>query len=68
MNMLQHTEAEGKRIGIEVDMNTGTGWPFGGPHVSMTDAATKAIFQSYQVEGGKEITLDLKVEEEKQRL
>ena len=31
MNMLQHTEAEGKRIGIEVDMNTGTGWPFGGP-------------------------------------
>ena len=22
MNMLQHTEAEGKRIGIEVDMNT----------------------------------------------
>ena len=48
-------------------MNTGTGWPFGGPHVSMTDAATKAIFQSYQVEGGKEITLDLKVEEEKQR-
>ena len=37
----------------------------GGPHVSMTDAATKAIFQSYQVEGGKEITLDLKVEEEK---
>lgn len=67
MNMLQHTEAEGKRIGIEVDMNTGTGWPFGGPHVSMTDAATKAIFQSYQVEGGKEITLDLKVEEEKQR-
>lgn len=67
MNMLQHTETEGKRIGIEVDMNTGTGWPFGGPHVSMTDAATKAIFQSYQVEGGKEITLDLKVEEEKQR-
>ena len=37
--------------------STGTGWPFVGPHVSMTDAATKAIFQSYQVEGGKEITL-----------
>ena len=42
--------------------STGTGWPFGGPHVSMTDASTKAIFQSYQVEGGKEITLDLKVD------
>ena len=53
MNMLQHTETEGKRIGIEVDMNTGTGWPFGGPHVSMTDAATKAIFSILSSRGWK---------------
>lgn len=67
MQILQHTEAEGKRTGIEVDMNTGTGWPFGGPEVSVSDAATKAIFQSYQVEGGKEISLDIQVKDEKQR-
>ena len=47
MNMLQTYRNWRKRIGIEVDMNTGTGWSFGGPHVSMTDAATKAIFQSF---------------------
>ncbi|MDR0937830.1 MAG: glycosyl hydrolase family 2 [Mediterranea sp.] len=46
MEMLRHTEAEGRRTGIEVDMNTGTGWPFGGPEVSLEDAATKAIFES----------------------
>lgn len=67
MQMLQHTQAEGKRVGIEVDMNTGTGWPFGGPNVSLADAATKAIFQSYDVEGGKQIDLDVQVTDEKQR-
>ena len=58
MEVLKHTQAEGKRTGIEIDMNTGTGWPFGGPEVSIEDAATKAIFQTYNLEGGKEIEQD----------
>lgn len=45
MQMLKHTEAEGQRLGIQIDMATGTGWPFGGPLVSEQDAATKAIFK-----------------------
>lgn len=65
MQMLQHTQAEGKRLGIEVGMNTGTGWPFGGPEVSIEDAATKAIFQSYRGKG--DINLDISIKEEKQR-
>ena len=67
MEMLRHTQTEGKRTGLEIDMNTGTGWPFGGPEVSIKDAASKAIFQTYDVEGGKEIVLDLAVNDEKQR-
>ncbi len=59
MEMLKHTQAEGKRTGVEVDMNTGTGWPFGGPEVSVEDAATKAIFQTYNVTGGKMIELNI---------
>ena len=55
MEVLKHTQAEGKRTGIEIDMNTGTGWPFGGPEVSIEDAASKAIFQTYDIEGGQEI-------------
>ncbi len=67
IQLLQHTEAEGERLGMEVDMNTGTGWPFGGPHVAVTDAAAKAIFQSYSVEGGQDIRLNVQVEDERQR-
>ena len=63
MEMLKHTQAEGKRTGIEIDMNTGTGWPFGGPE----DAATKAIFQTYEIEGGKEIEQDINVTDPKQQ-
>ena len=43
--MLKHTQAEANKNGMQIDMNTGTGWPFGGPEVTLEDAATKAIFQ-----------------------
>lgn len=67
MKMLQHTQNEGKRLGIEIDMNTGTGWPFGGPEVSIEDAATKAIFQSYQIEGGTFVNLDISIKDKWQK-
>ena len=34
MEMLEHTTREAARLGLGVDMATGTGWPFGGPWVS----------------------------------
>ena len=36
--MLEHTGREAKRLGLGVDMATGTGWPFGGPLVPIEDA------------------------------
>lgn len=66
MDILKHTQAEGKRLGIQIDMNMGTGWPFGGPSVSIADAATKAIFQTYKTEGGQKISLDIQVQDQKQ--
>ena len=53
MQMLAFTESEAKRLGMSVDMNNGTGWPFGGPEVSLEDAATKAIFKDDRLEVGK---------------
>jgi hypothetical protein len=53
MHMLAFTESEAKRLGMSVDMNGGTGWPFGGTGVTMTDAATRAIFKDNQLEIGK---------------
>lgn len=50
MNMLRHTEAEATRLNMQIDMNTGTGWPFGGPTVSVDDAASKVFFQEYRLD------------------
>jgi hypothetical protein len=53
MSMLEYTLAKAKDLGIGVDMNTGTGWPFGGPEVSLEDAATKAIFNQFSLKKGE---------------
>lgn len=68
MQMLQYIENEGKRTGIEIDMNTGTGWPFGGPNVKISDGACKAIFIDKTVQTAKKketVTLDVNVEDKK---
>ena len=38
---LEFTSAEAARLGLGVDMATGTGWPFGGPHVGPEDVELK---------------------------
>jgi hypothetical protein len=53
MKALAFTLSEAGRLGMGVDMNNGTGWPFGGPEVSVDDAATKAIFRDNRLEIGK---------------
>lgn len=50
MDMLQFTVQEGKKLGLGVDMTTGTGWPFGGPNVSAAIAA-----KAMSVQGGKPV-------------
>jgi len=47
MEMLTHTENEAARLGMKIDMNTGTGWPFGSSEVTIEDAACKVVFQDY---------------------
>lgn len=66
MEMLAYTESESHRLGMKTDMNTGTGWPFGGPEVTVEEAATKAIFQEYTITGGRKIDLKIAVEDKKQ--
>lgn len=48
MQMLQYVEERGAALGIETNMATGTGWPFGGPLVSKEDAAKKIVFDEHQ--------------------
>ena len=51
MQALKDVEDISKPLGIEVDMNCGTGWPFGGPHISLEQAACKAIFKDTLING-----------------
>jgi hypothetical protein len=41
MQLLAHTGREAQRLGLGVDMATGTGWPFGGPWVAAADGSQK---------------------------
>ena len=44
LSMLRYTQEQCLRNGIELDMATGTGWPFGGPWVPLEESACKALF------------------------
>ena len=46
MRMLKYVETRGAELGIETNMATGTGWPFGGPLVTEQDAACRLIFDA----------------------
>src|SRR5688500_5759786 len=51
MEMLEHTGREGKRLGIGIDMATGTGWPFGGPWIKESDALARAALKEGRITG-----------------
>ena len=44
MEMLRYTQEQCKENDIELDMATGTGWPFGGPWVPLEESACKVLF------------------------
>lgn len=44
MQALKDCEDIGARYGVQIDMNSGTGWPFGGPKVPIEEAACKLVY------------------------
>ncbi len=67
MNMYRYTVEQAKKNGMLIDMNTGTGWPFGGPNVTTEDAACKLVISEYDIKGGKKTVLPIDVTDEKQK-
>lgn len=51
MEMIEHTGREAQRLGLGVDMATGTGWPFGGPWVDETNALQRAVLRDGKLAG-----------------
>jgi hypothetical protein len=51
VKMLEHTAAEARRLGLGVDMATGTGWPFGGPGVPPEDGSSSITLVDGKLSG-----------------
>ena len=51
MEMLEHTGREAQRLGLGVDMATGTGWPFGGPWIDEAHALQRIVLKDGQLSG-----------------
>ena len=67
MEMLRYTHEQGRQNGIEIDMATGTGWPFGGPWVPLEESACRAVFVEQSFIGDKVENMDLRPTEERDR-
>lgn len=52
LELLNHAVAEGKRLGLWVDMTTGTGWCFGGPSITPALACAAVQSQTHDARGG----------------
>ena len=55
MKMLKHTVASAGKYGLQVDINLGTGWPFGGPQISTEYSATRLILRQFKVRKGEKL-------------
>jgi hypothetical protein len=54
MDALRFAEEEARRLGLRVDVTLGSGWPFGGPHIPVTQAAGALRVESVPVPAGKD--------------
>ena len=59
MQALQSVQDIARPLGIEVDMNCGTGWPFGGPHISLDQAACRAIIKDTIINGKHQYEVEI---------
>ena len=53
MEMLGWAVSEAHRLGMGVDMTTGSGWCFGGPQVTDTDANASVVVKTYTIQAGE---------------
>ena len=52
LESLRFANEEARRLGLRLDITLGSGWPFGGPHIPVTEAAGKLRVESVFVAPG----------------
>ncbi|PJJ10656.1 alpha-L-rhamnosidase-like protein [Flavobacterium sp. 1] len=68
MEMLGYTVKVADSLGMQVDMVLGTGWPYGGPQVTLPYAATKLVIEKYQVQKNELFNKEIKTDPEKEKI
>lgn len=68
MELYAHTVREAGRLGLQVDLNNGTGWPFGGPHVTPDFSAKKFIVERFAVKSGEHVSRSLALNDKRQKV
>ena len=69
MDAFKFTQEQGEKDGILIDMNLGTGWPFGGPEISIDDAASKLVYVDLTADGSqlRSDGIDVSVKDSKEK-
>lgn len=66
MKILDHTVQQSNTLGMGVYISVGTGWPIGGTHVTVQDAASRLIAQSYELKANTPLNEKILVQDAKQ--
>ena len=67
LQMLGTTTHTADSLGLGVDMNLGTGWPYGGPQITPEYAAGKLVIQKYALNAGQRLDEKISVKDLKQQ-
>jgi len=67
MHLLDHTVQQTNALNMGVYISVGTGWPIGGSHVTIQDAASKLIVQQYELKANTPLTGKITVTDPKQK-
>ncbi|SFD95668.1 glycosyl hydrolase [Flavobacterium phragmitis] len=67
LEMLDYTIQVADSLHMQVDMVLGTGWPYGGSHVTPEYAATKLIVEKYPLKKNETIDRIIKLENSKEK-
>jgi hypothetical protein len=56
VSMLEYTLQQASNMKLGIDLATGTGWPFGGPWVTPTDACKNVNLKTWTLKEGEQLT------------
>lgn len=68
LEMLDYTIKVADSLNMQVDMVLGTGWPYGGAHVTVPYAATKLVIETFDIKKSEKINKTITVDASKEKM